>query len=102
MYAIRSYYECDYELNLTQAKIQYDRYNFRSGKFEYYKSFDFDVTRDMKYIYFSSTSGNSMEFVITSYSIHYTKLYEHEVRQKGEYVFILKKQLIQFVHWPAG
>ncbi len=54
--------KCDYALNLSDTKIQYDRYNFRSGKFEYYKSFDFDVSADMKYIYFSPTSGNSMEF----------------------------------------
>jgi len=54
--------KCDYALNLTNAKIQYDRYNFRSGKFEYYKSFDFDVSSDMKYIFFAPTSGNSMEF----------------------------------------
>lgn len=54
--------KCDYALNLTDAKIQYDRYNFRSGKFEYYKSFDFDVSSDMKYIFFAPTTGNSMEF----------------------------------------
>jgi len=54
--------KCDYALNLANAKIQYDRYNFRSGKFEYYKSFDFDVSSDMKYIFFAPTSGNSMEF----------------------------------------
>jgi hypothetical protein len=54
--------KCDVALNLTDATIQYDRYNFRSGKFEYYKSFDFDVSSDMKYIFFAPTSGNSMEF----------------------------------------
>ena len=59
--------KCDYALNLTDSKIQYDRYNFRSGKFEYYKSFDFDVSADMKYIYFSPTSGNSMEFDDTGF-----------------------------------
>jgi len=54
--------KCDNTLNLTDATIQYDRYNFRSGKFEYYKSFDFDISSDMKYIFFAPTSGNSMEF----------------------------------------
>jgi len=54
--------KCDYALNLNDVTIQYDRYNFRSGKFEFYKSFEFDIDSDMKYIYFAPTSGNSMEF----------------------------------------
>ena len=54
--------KCDYALRLEDVSIQYDKYNFRTGDFEYYKNFDFDVSADMKYIYFSPTSGNSMEF----------------------------------------
>ena len=54
--------KCDNALNLTNVSIQYDRYNFRSGKFEYYKSFDFDITSDMSYIFFGPTSGNDMKF----------------------------------------
>ena len=45
--------KCDSELRLDDVAIQYDKYNFRIGKFEYYKKFYFNVDRDMKYIYFS-------------------------------------------------
>ena len=54
--------KCDNPLNLTDVTIQYDRYNFRSQKFEFYKSFDFDIDSDMKYIFFAPTSGNDMKF----------------------------------------
>jgi hypothetical protein len=49
-------------LYLTNVSIQYDKYNFKTGKFDYYKSFVFDIQRDMSYIYFSPTSGNDMKF----------------------------------------
>ena len=29
--------KCDYELRLDDVSIQYDKYNFRTGEFEYYK-----------------------------------------------------------------
>ena len=49
-------------LYLTNVSIQYEKYNFKSGKFEYYRSFDFEIQRDMSYIFFSPTSGNDMKF----------------------------------------
>jgi hypothetical protein len=54
--------KCDHALNLTNVSIQYDRYNFRSQKFEYYKSFAFDINQDESYVFFAPTSGNDMEF----------------------------------------
>jgi hypothetical protein len=45
--------KCDYALGLRDVVIQFDKYNGYS--FDYYKKVDFDVTPDMKYIYFSST-----------------------------------------------
>lgn len=54
--------KCTDPLYLTNVSIQYDRYSFRSGKFEYYKSFDFDIQPDMSYIFFGPTSGNDMRF----------------------------------------
>ena len=54
--------KCTDPLYLTDVSIQYDRYNFRSGKFEYYKSFIFNIQRDMNYIFFGPTSGNDMRF----------------------------------------
>ena len=52
----------DDPLYLTNVSIQYDRYSFRSGKFEFYKSFEFDIQPDMSYIFFGPTSGNDMRF----------------------------------------
>ena len=54
--------KCNVPLYLTNVTIQYDRYNFRSGKYEFYKSFVFDIELDMKYVYFGPTSGNDMRF----------------------------------------
>jgi hypothetical protein len=44
--------KCDYALGLTDCAIQFDKYNGYS--FDYYKKVSFDVTADMKYIYFKS------------------------------------------------
>ena len=49
-------------LRLDDVTIQYDKYNFRTGKFEYYKKFDFAVDRDMKYIFFERNDESDMEF----------------------------------------
>ena len=54
--------KCNDPLNLTNVTIQYDRYNFRSGDFEFYKSFEFDIQKEMSYIFFAPTSGNDMKF----------------------------------------
>ena len=54
--------KCDYELRLRDVHIQYDQYNERSGKFEYYKKFDYTVEPDMKYIYFSRNDDSDLEF----------------------------------------
>lgn len=54
--------KCDYALRLDDVSIQYDKYNFRTGTFEYYKKFDFNVDRDMKYIFFERNDSSDMEF----------------------------------------
>ena len=54
--------KCDDPLRLRDVSIQYDKYNFRTGEFEYYKKFDFTVDRDMKYIFFSRNDSSDMEF----------------------------------------
>lgn len=43
----------DYALGLTDCVIQLDKYN--GYTFDYYKKVDFDVSSDMKYIYFESS-----------------------------------------------
>ena len=45
--------KCDYALGLRDCAIQFDKYN--GYGFDYYKKVDFDVSPDMKYIYFESS-----------------------------------------------
>jgi hypothetical protein len=52
----------DNSLNLKDVAIQYDKYNERNGKFEYYKKFNFTIKRDMKYVYFERNDDSDMEF----------------------------------------
>jgi hypothetical protein len=54
--------KCDYELKLEDVTIQYDKYDFRTGKFEYYKKFAFTVNSDMKYIFFERNDESDMLF----------------------------------------
>jgi hypothetical protein len=54
--------KADDPLRLRDVSIQYDKYNFRTGDFEYYKKFDFSVDRDMKYIFFARNDESDMEF----------------------------------------
>lgn len=52
----------DYALGLEDVSIQFDKYNFRSGNFEYYKKFNYTVDPDMKYIFFSKNDESDMSF----------------------------------------
>ena len=54
--------KCDYELRLRDVHVQFDQYNERTGRFDYYKKFDYTVEPDMKYIYFSRNSDSDLEF----------------------------------------
>ena len=54
--------KCDYELRLKDVHIQFDKYNERSGNFDYYKKFDYTVEPDMKYIFFARNSDSDLEF----------------------------------------
>lgn len=65
--AITVVVKCDYALNLEDVAIQYDRYNERTGKFEYYKKFYFTVDPDMKYVYFSKNDESDMKFEDTGF-----------------------------------
>ena len=59
--------KCDNALRLEDVAIQYDKYNERTGDFEYYKKFDFSVERDMKYIFFERNDESDMEFEETGF-----------------------------------
>lgn len=57
----------DSELRLRDVAIQYDKYNERNGKFEYYKKFNFTIERDMKYVFFERNDDSDMEFEETGF-----------------------------------
>jgi len=42
-------------LNLTNCSIQLDKYSASTEKFTFYKKIKFDITRDMKYVYFANS-----------------------------------------------
>lgn len=65
--AITVVVKCDYALKLEDVAIQYDRYNDRTGKFEYYKKFYFTVDPSMKYVYFSKNDESDMKFEDTGF-----------------------------------
>ena len=54
--------KCDYALKLDDVSIQYDKYDDRTGKFEFYKKFSFDVDRDMSYIFFEQNDESDLIF----------------------------------------
>jgi hypothetical protein len=54
--------KCDYPLRLDDVAIQLDKYNFRSGEFEYYKKFYYTIDLDMKYVYFAKNDESDMNF----------------------------------------
>lgn len=49
-------------LGLSDVYIQFDKYNCSTAEFAYYKKFDYKVTPDMKYIYFSKNESSDMSF----------------------------------------
>jgi hypothetical protein len=59
--------KCDTPLRLRDVSIQYDKYNFSTGEFEYYKKFNFTIERDMKYVFFSRNDDSDMEFNDTGF-----------------------------------
>lgn len=54
--------KADYALNLRDVAIQFDKYNYRSGDFEYYKKFYYTIEPDMKYVYFTKNDESDMRF----------------------------------------
>jgi hypothetical protein len=54
--------KCDYALGLRDCYIQFDKYNSRTGSFDFYKRFDYVVKPDMKYIFFEKNSSSDLSF----------------------------------------
>jgi hypothetical protein len=59
--------KCDHRLNLKSCSIQFDKFNFRTREFEFYKNFPYTVEPDMKYIYFAKNEDNDMKFDETGF-----------------------------------
>ena len=49
-------------LNLESVAIQFDRYNFRSNEYEFYKKFYFIINKEDAYVYFAKNEESDMEF----------------------------------------
>jgi len=49
-------------LGLTNCHIQLVRLNQSSGKFEFYKKFDYKIDADMKYVFFAKNEDSDMSF----------------------------------------
>jgi hypothetical protein len=54
--------KCDYALDLEDCSIQFDKFNSRSKKFEFYKKFDYVVEPDMKFIFFAKNDDSDLKF----------------------------------------
>ena len=54
--------KCDYALDLEEVSIQFDKYNERNGKFEYYKKFEYTVEPDMAYVFFAKNDDSDLKF----------------------------------------
>jgi hypothetical protein len=54
--------KCDHALGLESVHIQFDKYNFRTGEFDFYKKYDYTVEKDMSYIFFAKNSESDLKF----------------------------------------
>jgi hypothetical protein len=52
----------DYALDLEDVSIQFDKYNERTGKFEYYKKFNYVIEPDMNYVFFAKNDESDLKF----------------------------------------
>ena len=49
-------------LGLKNCFIQFDKYNFSTGKFDYYKRFNYTIDPDMKYVFFAKNKSSDLKF----------------------------------------
>ena len=52
----------DYELDLEDVHIQFDRLNERNKKFEFYKKFDYVIEPEMSYVFFAKNDDSDLKF----------------------------------------
>jgi hypothetical protein len=49
-------------MGLSDVSIQFDKYDCRTGTFGFYKKFNYSISPDMKYVYFSRNAESDMSF----------------------------------------
>jgi hypothetical protein len=49
-------------MGLSEVSIQFDKYDCRTGSFNFYKKFNYTVSPDMKYVYFARNAESDMSF----------------------------------------
>lgn len=54
--------KCDHALGLEDVHIQFDKYNFRTATFDYYKKFDYTIDSSMNYVFFAKNSDSDLKF----------------------------------------
>jgi hypothetical protein len=54
--------KCDYALNLEDVRVQFDKYNFRTGQFDYYKKYNYTIEKDMNYVFFAKNEDSDLKF----------------------------------------
>ena len=52
----------DYALGLEDVSIQFDKYNYRTDEFEFYKKFNYVISEDMSYVFFERNDESDMKF----------------------------------------
>jgi hypothetical protein len=54
--------KADYALGLDDVAIQFDKYNYRTGEFEYYDKFYYSIAPEMRQISLEKDEENDMKF----------------------------------------
>jgi hypothetical protein len=49
-------------LGLKSCHIQFDKYNWSEGKFEFYKKFNYEIAKDQKYVFFKRNDESDLNF----------------------------------------
>ena len=83
----------DTKLGLEDVHIQFDKYNFKKDKWEFYKKFDYTIQPSHKYVYFSRNDDSDMSFDETGFFRVYL-LDDDDKVVASTIVKIIEKQLL--------
>jgi hypothetical protein len=54
--------KCDKPMNLNNVFIEFDKYNTKDNKFEFYKKFNYIISPDQSYVFFTRNEENDLRF----------------------------------------